>query len=111
MRAGKFSRRFFAWFAMLQAMGEICSWSWPYIVSPVGPYLWVTSIVLLIPGNFVSTWIIQKLFWTSSVPITYLRILQVPTEVVLNGFVWVAFRSAWQALARRTVAGGVSRTI
>jgi hypothetical protein len=48
------SRRPWTAFAVVQLVGAVCVWSGPRILSAPGPVLFVTGLVLLVPGGLLS---------------------------------------------------------
>jgi len=52
-------------YAAFQVLGEICQWSWPSTYSAIGPVLWGGAFFLLLPGNLVGGYLIERFFWRS----------------------------------------------
>ncbi len=80
-------------FASAQTAGEICSWTWPHILSAAGPPLWVGAFILLFPGNLLSSWFIERWLWASGFTLFQLHLIQMPVEIGINAGVWFALWS------------------
>jgi len=52
----------------------------------------------------MSTWIIQKLFWSGPLSLTYLRLIETATEVLINALIWLIIARAWNFLKLRSYA-------
>jgi hypothetical protein len=100
------SRRGWTIFAVVSGCGEVCSWTWPHVLSFVGPWLWVASLVLLLPGNLTSTWLIHRLLWTGPLSLLQLRWIQALMEVSLNAVLWVIACQTWKALTQSRLPHG-----
>lgn len=94
------SPRVWTIYAILQVLGEICSWTWPQASSFVGPYLWAGSALFLFPGNVASSWLIHTLLWTSSLSTLQLRLTQVPMEIAINAGMWLSVSCLWRVRKR-----------
>jgi len=98
------------WWAFVgfQGIGEICHWSWPAVSSAIGPVLWGGAFLLLLPGNVVSSYLVERLLWRTSVTLFQMQLLQAPLTLGINFAVWVLGAWAWRRLIstfRRRVAG------
>ncbi len=82
-------------FLISQLLGELFVWMAPHRTGPEGPWLWVASVVLLLPGNLIASWIIEKFFWTSGLSSSQLQLLEVLFEVPINAAVWTAIALPW----------------
>jgi len=91
-------------FAVVQLLGEICQWSWPSAQSAMGPVLWYGAFFLLLPGNFSGGYVIEKLFWRSSLTLLQMQLLQVPLAIAINLAVWLLGAWAWRNATRRRSA-------
>ncbi len=87
-----------AWYAYaaFQVLGEICQWSWPSTQSAIGPVLWTGAFFLLLPGNFVGGYIIEKFLWRSGLTLLQMQVLQVPLALGINLAVWALGAWAWK---------------
>ncbi len=83
------SRRGWLIFLAVQAVGEVCAWTAGHFLSALGPALWVVGSVLLLPGDLVGAFIVEKLLWKSGLTMTQLTVLQVPVGLAINAVVWL----------------------
>jgi hypothetical protein len=97
-------RRGWLIFLAVQALGEVCAWSWPHILSAVGPWVWGGAFFLLLPGNLLSVAVIQKLLWGGSLTLFQLSLLEVPVEIAINAAVWLLFAKLYRLLRGRRSA-------
>ena len=86
-------------YAAFQVLGEICHWSWPSTQSALGPVLWGGAFFLLLPGNFVGGYLIEKVFWRSGLTLLQMQLLQVPFALGINLAVWALGARAWHHVA------------
>jgi fucose permease len=77
-------------FLAVQVIGAICSWLWQFVPSVIGVPLWGTALVLLVPGNFLGEWIVEKLLWHSSLSLLSMSILVTIVAFAINSAVWFA---------------------
>lgn len=82
-------------FAVLQVIGEVCQWTWPSTHSSIGPVLWYGAFLLLLPGNFGSAYLIEKLLWMHGLTLLQMQLMEVPLEIGLNLAVWALVARAW----------------
>ena len=87
-------------FLATQLAAELFSWIAPH-VSGVGPWLWLASVILLLPGDLIATWMIEKFLWTSGLTPLQLQILKTVFEVALNVVVWVLVSKQWIRIRAR----------
>ncbi len=76
-------------FLAVQGVREVCAWTAGHFLSALGPALWVTGSLLLLPGDLAGAYIVEKLLWNSGLTLTRLTVLQVPVELAINAAVWV----------------------
>jgi hypothetical protein len=86
-------RRMWLVFVVVQAIGEICQWSWPSTYSGIGPLLWGGAFFLLLPGNFTGGYLIEKTLWRSSLTLFEMQLILVPLAIAINLSVWAL--GAW----------------
>jgi hypothetical protein len=95
-------------YAAFQLLGEICKWSWPRTESAVLPVLWGGAFFLLLPGNLVGGYLIERFFWQTGLTLFQMQLLLVPVELGINLAVWALVAWAYRRLAakvRRRFAG------
>jgi hypothetical protein len=88
-------------YAAFQVLGEICQWSWPSTYSAIGPVLWGGAFFLLLPGNLVGGYLIERFFWRSGLTVLQMQLMQVPLALGINLAVWASGAWAWRHLAAR----------
>lgn len=98
------NRKVWLIFLAVQALGEVCAWSWSHILSAVGPWVWGGAFFLLLPGNLLSVAVIQKLLWRSPLTLFQMRLLEVPVEIAINAAVWLLFAKLYRLLRGRKPA-------
>jgi hypothetical protein len=62
-------------------------WLWP-VVPTAGALMWGTALIALLPGNFISAILIEKLFWSSGLSLTGMSLLETPIMVAVNALLW-----------------------
>jgi len=85
-------------FLLCQLLGEFFAWIAPHLS---WPWLWVTSVILLFPGDIIATWIIEKFFWNSGLNAGQMQFLKVLFEIPINAAVWAAIALPWIHLGAR----------
>jgi hypothetical protein len=80
-------------FVVVQAIGEVCQWSWPSVYSAIGPWLWAGAFFLLFPGNLTGGYLIEKFLWRSGLTLFEMQLIQVPFAIAINLAVWAV--GAW----------------
>lgn len=75
-------------FLLCQAAGEICSWVWRDFSNWLGPWLWVASVVLLLPGDLIVTSVMEKFLWPSQLTLQQLQWMKALCEILVNALTW-----------------------
>ena len=57
-------------FAVVQLVGTVCVWEGPRILTPPGPVLFLSGLVLLAPGGLLSLVIVERLLWKSGLTLS-----------------------------------------
>jgi hypothetical protein len=83
------NRVVFAVFVICQLAGEIATGLSSHLSSAGGPWLWVISVVFLLPGDIAATWLIERFLWTSSWNLHQLQWFKMPCEILINAVVWM----------------------
>jgi hypothetical protein len=81
-------RRWTVAFLGVQLSGLACMWMWPH-ARVAGAFFWGAAFVALIPGNILSTTLIEKLFWNSSLSSTAMLIAELLLMVAINALLWI----------------------
>lgn len=92
-----------AWtiFFGVQVAGEVCSWTARHFLSAIGPALWLIGSVLLLPGDMVAAFLVDKVLWHSRLTVTQMTMLQVPLELAINAVVWLLCVKLYAFFRRR----------
>jgi hypothetical protein len=80
-------RRLIVFFAAVQVVGMACSWLQHY-PSAASSVLWGTGFVMLFPGDLLSAWIMEKLFWQSHLSLASMTAITAVLMVPINAVVW-----------------------
>src|SRR5258708_2781764 len=83
-------RRGLLGYAIIQLIGEIGQWVWPAFGPGMGPWFFGLGLVLLLPGNQLGGYLIERVLWGKGLTILQLSILQIPLELGINLVVWMA---------------------
>jgi hypothetical protein len=75
-------------------------WLWP-VVPTAGAFMWGTEIIVLLPGNFISAILVEKLFWSSGLSLTEMSLLEAPILVAVNALLWFLLMRLVQRLRGR----------
>lgn len=95
-------------FLSVQLLGIACSWLWDHPASAASSLLWGTALVALFPGNLLSAWIVEKLFWQSHLSLVSMGIISTVLLVVINAIIWLVVVKALQVIhARLSTRSGV----
>jgi fucose permease len=81
-------------FASVQIVGLLCSWFSHHPYSSASAWLWGTGFITLFPGNFLGSWLIEKLFWESHLPRLATDLLIILAVIAINSILWFAVVSA-----------------
>ena len=93
-------RRFIVSFAVVQVVGMVCSWL-QHPPSAASPLLWGTGFVLLFPGDLLSAWIMEKLFWQSHLSLGSMTAITAVLLVAINAVIWFLVAKAVGAIRAR----------
>lgn len=85
-----FRRRIIAVFLTVQLVGISCSWLWQHVSSAISSLGWGVALVTLLPGNFLSAWIVENLFWQSALSLLSMGIASTFLLFTINAIFWLA---------------------
>ncbi len=90
-------------FVAVQVVGTACSWLWQYVDSSIGVPMWGTALVLLVPGNFIGSWVSESLLWRSGLSLPAMGVISTLLTLLINAIVWytVIRLIGWVAAQRR----------
>ena len=96
-----------AWiaFVIVQVFGELGPWVGLHLKSSLGPALWVTGIVVMMPGRFLALFITEKVLWGVRLTPPEMTAVFVFVEVVANLLVWLLCARLLRLLRQRRRAG------
>ncbi|MGD1107291.1 MAG: hypothetical protein ABR865_09605 [Terracidiphilus sp.] len=77
-------------FASVQILGFLCFWFSHHPYSSAGALLWGTGFITLFPGDFLGSWLIEKLFWKNHLWGVVTDLLTVMAVIAINSIVWFA---------------------
>ena len=80
-------RRLIVFFSVVQLVGLGCAWL-QHPPSAASAFLWGTGFVLLFPGDLLSAWIMQKLFWQSHLSLASMSAISAVLLVAINAVIW-----------------------
>jgi len=76
-------------------------WTWPYVPSFARSFVWGAAILALFPGNFLSSILMDKLFWKSGLSLTAMSVAGMPVLVAMNAALWFGVIGALRRLLGR----------
>ena len=88
-------------FSTTQLIGVVCSWLWQHVPGDIGMPMWGGALILLVPGNFLSPWLVEKLFWRSGLSLTSMGIISTLFLLIINAAVWYSVARAIGAIIAR----------
>jgi hypothetical protein len=77
-------------FAATQVVGTVCSWLWQHVDSTIGVPMWGVALVLLVPGNFIGSWVSESLLWRSGLSLPAMGVVSTLLALLINAIVWYA---------------------
>lgn len=80
-------RRLIVFFLVVQVVGMVCAWL-QHPPSAASSVLWGTGFVLLFPGDLLSAWTMEKLFWQSHLSLASMTAITAVFLVPANAIVW-----------------------
>jgi hypothetical protein len=102
-------QRLIVFFAVVQVVGMVCAWL-QHPPSAASPLLWGTGFVLLFPGDLLSAWIMEKLFWQSGLPLASMTAITTVLMAAINAIVWFLAVKAMGTIRARLFAHSGSPT-
>lgn len=103
-------RRMIVFFSMVQLVGLGCAWL-QHPPSSASSFLWGTGFVLLFPGDLLSAWMMENLFWHSRLSLASMNAISAVLMVVINAIIWWLVVKAVKVIrARRSSVAGAPET-
>lgn len=93
-------------YAAFQIIGEICQWSWPSAQPAMGPWLWGGAFFLLLPGNLVGGYLIERRLWGTEVTLSQMQVL---LALGINLATWASGAWLWRRFAVKIQMGAKRR--
>jgi hypothetical protein len=90
-------------FIGIEAAALVASQAYGHFTSWVGPFLFMTQLVLLLPGSQLVGWRVEHALWGTGATLKFIWILEVLASVATNALIWWAVTSLF-ARARRRAA-------
>lgn len=88
-------------FVVVQVLGLLCSWFWHHPYSTASALLWGTGLILLFPGNFLGSLLVEKLFWESHLPTSTTDLLTVVAVLAINAILWLVVLGILRLISRK----------
>jgi hypothetical protein len=89
-------------FVAVQIIGLACSWFWHHPYSSASSLLWGVGFFVLLPGNVLGSWLVEKLFWERHLSPLATDLFTVVAVVAVNAIIWLAATKATRAIYRRS---------
>jgi hypothetical protein len=100
-------RRLIVFFSVVQLVGLACAWL-QHPPSAVSSFLWGAGFLMLFPGDLLSAWMVQKLFWHSRLSLASMSAISAVFLVVINAIIWLTIAKVLQVIhARLSTRSGV----
>ena len=77
-------------FTLLQSIGVACIWSAQHVPSTLGVQMWAVTLIVLFPGNFLASWVVESLFWRTGLSTVAMGVMESGLLVIINGVIWFA---------------------
>jgi len=104
--ASEVNRKGWIVFVVVQAFGELGPWAGLHMTSALGPALWFTGIVIMMPGRLLALFLTENLLWNVRLTPPQMTAVFVVIEVAANLLVWLVC-SRWFRSLRQRRAGKV----
>jgi len=85
-------------FVAVQAVGIACSWLWQHVPDQIGLPMWGAALILLVPGDFLSPWIVETLLWKSRLSLPTMGAIASVLSFIIDAAVWFAVFSGLHAV-------------
>lgn len=95
------SRKAWVAFAAVQLFGELGPWAGLRMKSALGPALWVTGMVAMMPGRLLALWLTEKVLWGAPLTPVQMTTVFVAIEVPANLLFWFLCARVIRSLRRR----------
>lgn len=100
-----------AWmaFVVVQVFGELGPWAGLRMKSSLGPALWVTGMVVMMPGRLLALFVTEKLLWNVGLTPVMTTVVILLIEIPTNLLVWLLCARGWRSWRRhRSMASTTS---
>jgi hypothetical protein len=88
-------------FATVQIIGVACSWFWQHPYSSASSFLWGVGLFLLLPGNVLGSWLVEKLFWGTHLTLGAMSVVSAVLCVGINAVIWFGIAAICRRLFHR----------
>src|ERR1700678_3831108 len=95
------SRKAWIAFAVVQLFGELGPWVGLRMKSSLGPTLWVTGMIIMMPGRLLALFVTEKLLWNTGLTPVMTTILILIIEIPTNLLVWLLCVRCWRSWRHR----------
>jgi hypothetical protein len=94
------NRKAWAAFVLVQLFGELGPWAGLHMKLALGPALWFTGVVVMMPGRLLALWL-EQVFWGVRLTPVQTTAVFVLIEVAANVLFWLLCARCWRFLRRR----------
>jgi hypothetical protein len=91
-------------FVVLQLVGITLSALWQQFPADIGMAFWCAALILLIPGNFLAAWIVEKALWQRGLSLTGLWALSSVLLFAFNALLWFMLIKAFGHIRARLLS-------
>jgi hypothetical protein len=81
-----------AWriFVIVEAVAVACWLTWPLMpnASAIGPALWGTQLLLLMPGSVISGLAVERSLWMTGASLQLMSITALVLAIAINAAIW-----------------------
>lgn len=102
------SRKAWIIFVAVQLFGELGPWAGLRMKSSLGPALWVTGMVVMMPGRLLALFVTEKLLWNVGLGPHGTTLLVILIEVATNLAVWLLCARLFRSLRKRHAERAIS---
>jgi len=104
------SRKTWIVFVVVQLFGELGPWAGLHMKSALGPALWFTGIVVMMPGRLLALFVTEKVLWNVRLTPSQMTAVFVVIEVAANLLVWLLCARLFRSLHNRHMGKAISPT-
>jgi hypothetical protein len=88
-------------FLGIQVTAIVASQTYFYFSSGIGPFLFMTQLILLLPGSYLVGWRIEHMLWDSGASLRFIGVAEDLASVAVNAFLLWSALSVLRRFRRR----------